>query len=104
MSKKYSAKGASNSPKNSKIKYNSFPLGAINFILMGVFGLMIIVGFFLMSGEPSSTEFNPDIFSTRRIVVGPAIAFLGFIFMAFAIMYQRKNKKNIDNNNEDTQD
>ena len=43
----------------------------------------------------SSTEqaFNPDIFSTRRIVVGPTIAFLGFIFMGFAII--RKPKDNV---------
>ena len=27
-----------------------------------------------------------DIFSTRRIVVGPTIAFLGFLLMAFAII------------------
>jgi hypothetical protein len=48
-----------------------------------------------MLGGGSSVEsgFNPDIFSTRRIVVGPTITFLGFLLMAFAIIYQPKKKK-----------
>ncbi len=58
---------------------------------------LIIIGFLLMSGGSSSIEggFNPDIFSTRRIVVGPTVAFLGFLLMAFAIIYTpgHKNKK-----------
>lgn len=42
-----------------------------------------------MLGPGSSVEggFNPDIFSTRRIAVGPTITFLGFLLMAFAIFY-----------------
>ena len=66
----------------------SYPFGKINFICMGVCLVLIIVGFLLMGGEGSSVErgFNPDIFSTRRIVVGPLLAFLGFLFMAFAII------------------
>lgn len=76
-------------------KYVRLPLQRINFILMAVAGVMIIAGFLLMAGSPSSvTEFNPDIFSTRRIVVGPTIAFLGFLFMGAAIMWPaKKNKK-----------
>ena len=30
--------------------------------------------------------FNPDIFSTRRIVIGPCVTFIGFLLMAFAIL------------------
>ncbi len=69
------------------------PLTRINFIGMAVAGLMIIIGFILMlGGSTTETEFNPDIFSTRRIVVGPAIAFLGFVAMAVAIIVKpRKN-------------
>ncbi len=76
-------------------KYVRLPLQRINFILMAVAGVMIIAGFLLMAGSPSSvTEFNPDIFSTRRIVVGPTIAFLGFLFMGAAIMWPaKKNNK-----------
>lgn len=68
------------------------PFTKTNFILMAVCLLLIILGFALMSGGGSSVEggYNPDIFSTRRIVVGPTIAFLGFLLMAFAIVWQPK--------------
>lgn len=71
------------------------PFTRLNFILMGVCVVMIVVGFLLMAGGGSSIEggFNPDIFSTRRIVVGPTIAFLGFLLMAFAIIYSPARKK-----------
>ena len=75
-----------------------FPLVKLNFILMAVAILVIVVGFLLMLGSPSTaTEFNPDIFSTRRIVVGPTVAFLGFIFMGVAIMWpvKRSSTQNI---------
>jgi hypothetical protein len=46
-----------------------------------------------MVGEPSgATEFNQDIFSTRRTVVGPMIALLGFFLMIPAILCKPKNK------------
>ncbi len=68
------------------------PFTKTNFLLMGLCLLLIILGFALMSGGGSSVEggYNPDIFSTRRIVVGPTIAFLGFLLMAFAIVWQPK--------------
>ena len=65
-----------------------------NFLFMAVSVVLIIIGFTLMAGPGSSVEngFNPDIFSARRIVVGPTIAFLGFLSMAFAIVYSPKKK------------
>lgn len=87
------AKTVTNSQKNDTTNVTKFPLSKLNFILMGIAGAMIIVGFLLMGGEGSTTEqFNPDIFSTRRIIVGPTIAFLGFIFMAFGIIYRTKKE------------
>ncbi len=71
------------------------PLGKLNFWLMGAAGAMIILGFLLMLGAPSGDTFNPDIFSTRRIVVGPTIAFIGYIFMGFGIMWRGHCKKGI---------
>lgn len=63
------------------------PLQKANFMAMAVAGAMIVIGFLLMLGGSSTVEeFNPDIFSTRRIVVGPCIAFLGFVAMAVAII------------------
>ena len=70
------------------------PFTRINFIMMGCCLAMIVIGFLLMSGGGSATqtEFDPGIFSTRRIVVGPTITFLGFLFMAFAIIWTPKKK------------
>ena len=70
------------------------PFRRINFYLMAGCVCLIIVGFLLMLGAGSSVEggFNPDVFSTRRIVVGPTITFLGFLLMAFAIIYNGHKK------------
>ncbi len=69
------------------------PLGRTNYIFMCAAGVLIIVGFLLMLGGSSTgDEFNPDIYSTRRIVMGPTVAIIGFIAMAIAIIYNRKNK------------
>ena len=70
-----------------------FALDKINFILIAIGVVIIIAGLLLMTG-PSSTEmhFEPDIFSTRRIVVAPFVCFFGFVFMIFAIMFRSKKK------------
>lgn len=82
--------------KNEGIKRESAdqrPLTHTNFIAMAIAGAMIVLGFILMlGGSTTETEFNPDIFSTRRIVVGPAIAFLGFVAMAIAIIIKPRKK------------
>ena len=63
------------------------PLSKANFVAMAGAGVLIVLGFVLMLGGSSTVDaFNPDIFSTRRIVVGPCIAFLGFLSMAAAII------------------
>lgn len=73
---------------------NDMPLAKNNFILMGISLLLIIIGFALTSGAPSGIdEFNPDIFSARRIIVGPCLCFLGFVMMAVAIIVKPKAKK-----------
>ena len=69
-----------------------FTIGKINLILIAVGFLIIVAGFFLMTGSTTLTEFNPDIFSSRRITVGPMISFFGFLFIVFAILYKPKNK------------
>lgn len=73
------------------MKYN---LPKLNLILIAVSFIIIVVGFALMVGEPSgATEYNPDIFSTRRITVGPMIALLGFVMMIAAILFKKKDKE-----------
>lgn len=78
---------------DSSQTYSLFPRR--NLLMMAGCVALIIIGFLLMSGGSSSVEtgFNPDIFSTRRIVVGPAIAFLGFLLMAFSIIWTPRSRK-----------
>ena len=49
--------------------------------------ILISVGYLLRSGSGSTEQsFNPDIFSTRRIVIAPILCLAGYllIFTAFA--------------------
>lgn len=79
--------------------YKAMPLVKTNFILMAVAGVMIVAGFLLMLGGSSTLEqYNPDIFSTRRIVVGPAITFVGFVFMAVALIVKPRGKHTENDN------
>lgn len=72
------------------MKYN---LPKINAILIAICLVIVVIGFALMVGEPSgATEYNPDIFSFRRITVGPMIALLGFVAMIVAILYKPRKK------------
>lgn len=78
-----------------RIKASERPFTRVNYWLMAGCLALIVIGFLLMSGGGSTVEggFNPDIFSTRRIVVGPLLAFIGFLAMAFAIIYSPKSKR-----------
>ena len=71
-----------------KTDFRHRPFSSLNFWLMGGCLVLIVLGFLLMSGGGSTVEggFNPEIFSTRRIIVGPLLSFLGFLLMAFAII------------------
>lgn len=69
------------------------PILRNNFILMAVSGILIVVGFVLMAGGSSETShYNPDIFSTRRIVIGPMLSFVGYVLMAISIIVKPKQK------------
>lgn len=64
-------------------------LGKINLIMIAVSLLVIVIGFALMAGEPSGAEtYNPDIFSVRRVTIGPMTALAGFILMIVAILWK----------------
>jgi uncharacterized membrane protein len=71
----------------------NFRIAKTNLILIAVGLLIIVIGFLLMMGAPSGDTYNPDIFSTRRITVGPMISFFGFIFIIFAILFKPQNKE-----------
>ena len=77
----------------------SYPLGKINYIMMAVCLLLIIIGFALMGGSANvGDKFNNDIFESSRVTTGPIIAFLGFVLMAFAIIYRKKDKNEPEDN------
>ena len=69
-----------------------FAFNRTNFILLAIGMAIIILGFLLMTG-PGSTEgyFEPDIFSSRRIKLAPAVCLFGFVFMIYGIL--KKTKK-----------
>lgn len=75
-----------------KVEESQRAFGRNNYIAMACCLALIVIGFILMAGSGSSVEqgFNPDIFSTRRIVIGPAVTFFGFLLMAFAILIKPK--------------
>lgn len=81
--------------KKSKqtLSHYDFPLGRTNFIIIAASIVAIIIGFALMAGGGSDeSTFNPEIFNSTRIVVGPTIAFLGFIGVGVGIMWKKKEK------------
>lgn len=59
---------------------------------MAVAFVIIVVGFALTAGEPSGEVYNPDIFSFRRITVGPMTSLAGFVLMIVAILFPSKKK------------
>jgi hypothetical protein len=67
-------------------------LGRTNFILLGIGFAIVVIGFILMSGEPSTEQaYNADIFSARRIKVAPVVCFIGFISMIYAVIRKPKH-------------
>jgi len=67
-------------------------LPKLNLWLIGISFVIIVIGFALMVGAPSGEEYNPDIFSFRRITLGPMISLFGFVCMIFAILFRPKKK------------
>lgn len=64
-----------------------------NYIFLAIGFLAVLLGFALMTGASTTmTEYNPDIFSFRRIRLAPFVCLLGFLFMIFAILYKPKKK------------
>ncbi|MDD4516721.1 DUF3098 domain-containing protein [Massilibacteroides sp.] len=72
-----------------------FAFGKENFILIAIAIVLIVIGFVLMSGGSSvdGVSFNPEIFSTRRIVVAPVVTIIGFLLMIAGILKNSKTKE-----------
>lgn len=69
-----------------------FALSKINYIGLAFGLVLIIAGFFLMSGGATENpdEFNPEVFSTTRITVAPILVLLGFAVNIAAVMIKPK--------------
>jgi len=62
-----------------------------NFMLLAIGMVIVIIGFFLMSGSGTTeAAFQPDIFSFRRVRVAPTVSLFGFLFMIYGIVRRPK--------------
>jgi hypothetical protein len=70
-----------------------FNFGKRNYQLMIVGLLLILLGYFLMSGGKSEDPnvFNPEIFSTTRITTSVLLIIFGLGVEVVAILYKDKN-------------
>lgn len=77
---------------NIKGMDKKFALSKQNVVLIGIGFGIIVLGFILMMGAPSTEKaYNTDIFSFRRIVLAPGISFFGFIFVLYGILKKCKD-------------
>lgn len=76
----------------------SFAFGKKNYYILGAGLLLLIIGYFLMSGgaATSADEFNAEeLFSDRRITVAPIVVLIGYIVIGVAIMYRDKSETGV---------
>ncbi len=70
-----------------------YTLSKTNVILIAISFAIIVFGFFLTAGEPSGADaYNPDIFSVRRVTIGPMTSLFGFVSLIVSILFKGKKK------------
>ena len=70
----------------------NFAFDRMNYILLAIGMAIVVVGFILMSGSGSTdANYEPDIFSARRIKLAPAVCLLGFVSMIYAVIRKPKD-------------
>jgi drug/metabolite transporter (DMT)-like permease len=72
-----------------------FAFSKENYKLLIIGVVIIVVGYLLMvgGGAESPDQFNPEIFSFRRITLAPLVVLAGFIFVIYAIMKKPKESQ-----------
>jgi hypothetical protein len=75
------------------VQAGDFAFGKENYRLMLIGLVLIAVGFILMIGGGSKdpSQFNPEIFSFRRITLAPILVLAGYVVEIFAIMKKPKD-------------
>ena len=59
-------------------------------IILLIACMLIIIGYLLMSGDGTTEQaFNPDVFSTRRIVVAPMLCLVGYLLVVVGILRRK---------------
>lgn len=81
-------KPESGSPVKQPGQTGDFAFGKENYRLMLIGLALITIGFILMIGGGSKdpSQFNPEIFSFRRITLAPILVLAGYVVEIFAIM------------------
>lgn len=74
-------------------KENFFLFNKFNYYIFLVSLLIIVIGFILMIGGGGSNEydFNPEIFSKKRIIISPILIIIGYLGLGLSIFYDRGN-------------
>lgn len=74
----------------SKTSNNSNLFSRSNHMIILGACVTIVIGLVLMAGNGSTTSsFEPEIFSTRRIVVAPMICLTGYLSVIVGILWHR---------------
>jgi len=73
---------------------NMFALSQKNLRLVALGVIIVVIGFFLVSGGGSDDPnvFSNAIFDFRRIVLAPLIMLFGYLFIIYAILKKPKNE------------
>lgn len=70
----------------------NFAFDKVNFILLAVGMIVVVLGFILMSGGGSTDKaFNPDVFNAVHTKIAPAVCFVGFVSIIYAIIRKPKD-------------
>lgn len=87
------------SKKQTSVWAPGMPFGKINYLLMIGSILILLLGYFLLSGggTDNPTEFSEAIFDTRRLYIAPIVLVIGFLIEFVAIMYRPKIKEEEEN-------
>ncbi len=87
-------KNTTTTTKENVTNTNTELFGKDNYMWMLIGAVVLIIGFFLMSGGKSADPnvFKDDeIYSTTRITIAPILIIAGFIIEIFAIMKKPKS-------------